>query len=88
MGFGKVGLFSSSNDLYLLGSLMMNSNVVAAPHLEKDVVTIGIFRSRDEVAFKDVSGPAGNSDEAANLGTCFLEMIKDFSMISFQFGRC
>jgi len=66
----------------------MNPNVVAVPHFEEDVVTVGVFRARDEVALEDLAGLAGNADETADLSTCLPEMIEDFAMISFQFGRC
>ena len=41
--FREVWFFSLANDFYLLRSFVVYSDVVAVPHLEKDVVMVRVF---------------------------------------------
>ena len=83
-----MGFFSLANDFYLLRSLVVYSDVVAVPHLEKDVMMVRVFGPWNEVAFEYFASLASYSEEAADVGAGLFELTEDFSMVSFQFGRC
>ena len=86
--FREVWFFSSANDFYLLRSFVVYSDIVAVPHLQKNVVMVRIFGPWDKVAFEYFASFAGYSEEASDVGTGLLELTEDFSMVSFQLGRC
>ena len=80
--------FPLANDFYLLRSFVVYSDVVAVPHFEEDVVMVSVFGPWDEVAFEYFARLASYFEEASDMGAGLLELTEDFSMVSFQFGRC
>ena len=86
--FREVWYFSSTNDFYLLRSFVVYSDIVAVPHLQKNVVMVSVFGPWDEVAFEYFARLASYFEEAADMGAGLLELAEDFSVVSFQFGRC